>query len=87
MAFPPSFLAEDNSASLLDTCIFFIVIEAIFIVLMYMARYVSSDNKANKWMTLLLTSAYCTCLFKITIAICKPSMIVVSCLQIEAHRL
>ncbi|KAF2107409.1 hypothetical protein BDV96DRAFT_506119 [Lophiotrema nucula] len=69
MSFSPTFLAEDNSASLLDTCIFFIVIESFFITLMYTSRYLSSDNKANTWMTLLLTSAYCTCLSKITTAI------------------
>jgi Kef-type K+ transport system membrane component KefB len=66
-----AYLAEDNSTPLLATCIAFLIIEGIFIFLMYASRFLGKDQKANLWMTLLMTGAYVVCIAKITIGIRK----------------
>lgn len=68
-SFPPEYLAEYNGAALLDTCIAFLVLETIFIVLLYVSKYFAKDQKANLSMTLLMTAAYFTCCAKITLGI------------------
>jgi hypothetical protein len=65
------YLAEDISAPLRTTCCCFLVIEAVFIVLMYISRYLSRDKKKGMWMVLLMTAGYLTCVGKITVALRK----------------
>ncbi|KAF2729627.1 hypothetical protein EJ04DRAFT_555963 [Polyplosphaeria fusca] len=64
----PSYLAEDNSSPLLQTSISFLVVESFFIALMYTARFLTRDQRSSHWMILLLTSAFCVCCGKITVA-------------------
>ncbi|KAF2009204.1 hypothetical protein BU24DRAFT_84451 [Aaosphaeria arxii CBS 175.79] len=63
------YLDEDNSAPLLATCITFFTIESIFIAFLYVSRYLSKDQKANMWMTLLMTAGFISCCGKITLGI------------------
>ncbi|KAF2267834.1 hypothetical protein CC78DRAFT_49279 [Lojkania enalia] len=69
MDYPQAYLAEDNSAPLLNICIAFLVLEPIFIGLMYLSQYLKKDRKGNGWMTILLTGALFVCVGKITIAL------------------
>ncbi|PVH99780.1 hypothetical protein DM02DRAFT_416948 [Periconia macrospinosa] len=65
--FPPEYLAADNSAPLFHTCIAFLVIDTIFMILLYAARII--DKKTNMSMLILMTSAYFVCLGKISVGI------------------
>lgn len=66
----PAYLAEDDSASLLEMSISFLVLETLFMILLWTSRYLSKDQKANLSMTLLMTAGYFTCVGKITVGIC-----------------
>ncbi|KAF2680358.1 hypothetical protein K458DRAFT_393005 [Lentithecium fluviatile CBS 122367] len=66
----PEYLAENNSAHLLQSCIVFLILETFFMTLLYLSRLVpDSSQKANWTMILLMTGAYTVCLSKITVAI------------------
>lgn len=68
----PEYLAEDNSGKLLKICITFLVIETVFIALLYAARIVSTEKKKTNWaMIFMMTGAYTVCVTKITVALCK----------------
>ena len=69
--FAEAYLAQDNSSPLLATCITFLIVEGMFIFLMYTSRFLGKDQKANLWMTILMTGAYVVCIAKITIGIRK----------------
>jgi hypothetical protein len=71
-SFPPEYLAEDVSAPLLGTSIAFLILETLFIVLLYTSRYLSKGERANLSMQILLTLTYIVCVGKITIAFRKP---------------
>lgn len=68
---PPSYVSEDNSTPLLATCISFLIIESIFVILMYISRFCGKDKAANLWMTFLMTAGYIVCVGKISIGICE----------------
>lgn len=78
-AFAPGYLTEDASAPLMDTCISFLVLETVFMTLLYTSRFVSGDQKANLSMVLLMTSAYLVCICKITVGICTHLYLCDSC--------
>lgn len=73
--FTEAYLAEDNSTPLLATCIAFLIIEGLFIFMMYTSRFLGKDQKANLWMTILMTGAYIVCIAKIAIGICRSSLV------------
>jgi hypothetical protein len=66
--FPPEYLTEDVSASLLGASFAFLVLETTFIILLYTSRYLAKGERANLSMQILLTLAYIVCVGKITIA-------------------
>lgn len=68
-SFSPEYLAEDKSAILLNTCIAFLVLETLFIIMLFVSRSLAKDQKANMSMTLLMTAGYITCCGKITLGI------------------
>lgn len=65
------YLVEDNSAPLLGTSIAFLVLETIFIALLYISRYLAKGERANLSMEILMTLTYIVCVSKITIAFCE----------------
>ncbi|KAH7351477.1 hypothetical protein BKA66DRAFT_278843 [Pyrenochaeta sp. MPI-SDFR-AT-0127] len=65
----PEYLAEDNSAPLLGTCITFLVLETIVITLLHVSRYFGRGERANMSMEILMTLTYIVCVSKITNAI------------------
>jgi hypothetical protein len=69
--FSSEYLAENISAPLLTICICFLVLETIFIVLMYISRYIAREKKKGLVMLLLMTAGYITCTGKITLAFSK----------------
>ncbi|KAF2183129.1 hypothetical protein K469DRAFT_499974, partial [Zopfia rhizophila CBS 207.26] len=66
---PPSYLAENNSKPLLDVCITFIVIETVFISLLFISRYLNHDQKSGMGMLSFMTIGYLVCMGKVTIGI------------------
>ena len=78
-AFTAEYLAADNSAPLLNTCIAFLCIDTLFICLLHASRYLGGEaKKANLYMVMLMTGCYLVCMGKISIGIrkllswCKP---------------
>jgi ABC-type Na+ efflux pump permease subunit len=69
--YPPEYLNEDIGPSLFATCIVFLFLETVFMILMYASRYVSKGERTNKSMEVLLTLTYLICIGKITIMICE----------------
>ncbi|KAF1842840.1 uncharacterized protein K460DRAFT_356651 [Cucurbitaria berberidis CBS 394.84] len=63
------YIAEDNSAPLLGTSIAFLVLETVFIALLYTSRYLAKGERANLSMEILMTLTYIVCVLKITIAL------------------
>lgn len=70
-SYPPEYLAENIGDRLFATCIAFLVIDTIFIVLLHTSRYLGRDQQWNLSMALLMSLGYLTCVLKITNAICK----------------
>lgn len=66
----PEYLAEDNSTPLLGTSIAFLVLETIFMVLLYISRYLAKGERVNLSMEILMTMTYVVCISKIAIAFC-----------------
>ena len=70
---PPGYAEENSSHPLLTTCIAFVVLETIFMMLLYISRFLcnnddkSSEQKANWNMVGLMTGAYFVCMGKITL--------------------
>ena len=73
MDYTPEYLAEDVSVSLLVTSIVFLVLETVFMVLLYVSRYCAKGERTNRAMEVFMTMTYLVCVGKITIAICKCS--------------
>jgi hypothetical protein len=68
------YLAEDKSAHLLESCIVFLVLEALFMSMLYASRFVAGEQqKANWTMVTLMTGAYLVCISKIAVAIRKSA--------------
>ncbi|CAO2653071.1 Nn.00g024820.m01.CDS01 [Neocucurbitaria sp. VM-36] len=62
------YLAENNSAPLLGTSIAFLVLETIFLALLYISRNLAKGERTNLSMEILMTLTYIVCVSKITIA-------------------
>jgi hypothetical protein len=70
----PEYLAEDKSGHLLASCILFLLLETLFMSLLYLSRLLSGEQQKAKWnMVLLMTGAYVVCISKIAVAICRSS--------------
>ncbi|KAH7070341.1 hypothetical protein BKA63DRAFT_578896 [Paraphoma chrysanthemicola] len=67
--YPPEYLNEDIGPSLFATCIVFLFLETVFMILMYASRYVSKGERTNQSMEVFLTLSYLICIGKITIMI------------------
>ncbi|KAF2450004.1 hypothetical protein P171DRAFT_469887 [Karstenula rhodostoma CBS 690.94] len=71
--FPPGYAEEKNSRPLLETCIAFLVLDTVFIMLLYTSRFLCNDKKhpseqkANWSMISLMTGTYIVCVSKITL--------------------
>ncbi|KAJ4360920.1 uncharacterized protein N0V89_001489 [Didymosphaeria variabile] len=71
--FPPGYAEENSSRPLLATCIAFLVLETIFMTLLYTSRFLCNDGKqpgeqkANWYMISLMTGTYLVCVSKITL--------------------
>lgn len=70
-SYPPGYLEEDISATLLATAISFAAIETIVMLLMYAARWVAKGERRNLSMEVYMTATYVVCLGKISVAIRK----------------
>lgn len=68
-SYPPEYLAEDISATLMATAIAFAAIETVVMLLMYAARWVAKGERRNLSMEVYMTLTYVVCLGKITVAI------------------
>lgn len=68
-SYSAEYLAENHGAALLDTCIAFLVLETVLMVLLFASRYLAKDQQANMSMTMLMTAGYFTCCAKITLGI------------------
>ena len=66
----PEYLVEDISGQLLATCITFLVLETIFVVLLWTSRYYAKGERTNSAMEMFMTSTYLACCGKITVGIC-----------------
>jgi len=73
MYIPPEYAAENNSAPLFETCISFLVLETFFICLLWIAWYMTRENKTNISVNVLMTTGYISCVGKITLGICAPT--------------
>lgn len=65
---PQAFMTQDNSRSLLNTCIAFIVLETIFVSLLLISRRINT-NKTGTGMPLLMVQSYVLCMSKIALAL------------------
>jgi hypothetical protein len=70
-SFPLEYLAGDVSAPLLGTSIAFLILETIFIGLLYTSRYLAKGESANLSMEVLLTLTYIVCVGKRTVVFRK----------------
>jgi hypothetical protein len=66
----PGYVAENNSASLFATSITFLVVESIFLTLLYTSRYLAKGERKNLSMEVFMTMTYILCVAKIIIATC-----------------
>lgn len=71
--FPPGYVNEYIGGELLGTAVGFLVVETVFMVLLYLSRYYAKGERANTSMEVFMTLAYMVCVGKITVAICKYS--------------
>jgi hypothetical protein len=69
--FPPGYVEEYIGGELLGTAIGFLVVETVFMVLLYLSRYYAKGERANMSMEIFMTLAYVVCVGKITVVICK----------------
>lgn len=73
--FPPEYLNEYNGGSLFAVAITFLVIETIFMILLYTSRYLARGERSNMSMEIFMTLTYMVCLGKIVVAIRQYSFI------------
>jgi hypothetical protein len=73
-SFPPGYISEDISAPLLGTSLAFLVLETLFIALLYTSRYLAKGERTNLSMEILLTLTYVVCVGKIAIAFRKSHL-------------
>ena len=73
-SFPPAYLDESVGASLLGTSIAFLILETLFIALLYTSRYLAKGERTNLSMEILLTLTYVVCVSKIAIAFRKSHL-------------
>ncbi|KAH7082041.1 hypothetical protein FB567DRAFT_594549 [Paraphoma chrysanthemicola] len=67
--YPPEYLNEDIGPSLFATCIVFLALESVFMILMIASRYVGKAERTNRSMEVFLSLTYVVCTGKITIMI------------------
>ena len=69
--YTPEYLAEDISGRLLATSITFLVLETVFIGLMWMSRWCAKKERTNLAIEMFMTVTWLVCIAKITVVLRK----------------